>query len=320
MKIHIISTINGLQNEGMRNVATHLGKAWEQSSEIIYSSFRDVVKMPVRCLQSDVTVIFAKCNSKIYYVARLCRMFCKKVFLVVVQRPDMAYITKNNKHPLKCHYFTICRSDTELIKLSENSQIYDFSAGINTEKFFPVNAAQRIALKHKYGVSTDRPLVIHVGHCSVGRGLEDFAKIDEKKFERLVVASGMFENSGVKDLLIQNGIQFLSGYIPEVNEIYQMADVYLFPTRLDDFVISVPLSILEALACGTPVVGYRSFQKLHYIQGVSQRSISMIEESDEIQQVLMDATMKKSDSSLLEDVKSWEAVGEEMLEKIRNCR
>ena len=319
MTIHIISTINGQQNEGMRNIATHIGKVLEKSETVIYSSFRDVLRIPFRCVSSDITMIFARCNSKIYYMTKMCCMFCKNVFVVMVQRPDAAYIKRNSRHPLKCHYFSICRSDADEIKLSNGCCVYDFCAGINTIKFSPVGEIQRTSLKRKYGVSTDKPLVVHVGHCSVGRGLEDFAEIDGEQFERLVVASGMFENDQIKNLLHEHNIRLLTGYIHDVNEIYQMADVYLFPTQSDEFVISVPLSVMEALACGTPVVAYKSFQKLCSIQGVSPQAITLMGASEELHQALVEALKQKDNRSLLENAKSWEAVVSEMLEKIQNC-
>ena len=37
MVIHVIGTVNGQVNEGMRNVATHLAKEFETDNSVLYS-------------------------------------------------------------------------------------------------------------------------------------------------------------------------------------------------------------------------------------------------------------------------------------------
>ena len=41
-KIHIVSTVNGQVNEGMRNVATHIARAFEKDNEVRYSGLKDI--------------------------------------------------------------------------------------------------------------------------------------------------------------------------------------------------------------------------------------------------------------------------------------
>ena len=71
MKIHIISTVNGLENEGMRNVATHLSKCFEKDNTVWYSSLKDIYGIIKYSIKSDVTFIFARTNGKVYYICRL---------------------------------------------------------------------------------------------------------------------------------------------------------------------------------------------------------------------------------------------------------
>ena len=81
--------------------------------------------------------------------------------------------------------------------------------------------------------------------------MEDFAKIHTA--QRMVVASGMFEDENVIRILNEARVKIHKGYLENVEEVYQMADAYLFPTRSAEFVISIPLSVMEALSCGVPV-------------------------------------------------------------------
>lgn len=193
----------------------------------------------------------------------------------MVQKPDSDFMARNNKHPLKCSYLSITEGDMKDVKVVSGCKKKLFSVGIKAEKFAPVSAEQRKMLKQKYGFDPSKPLVIHVGHCSKGRGLEDFAKIHTA--QRMVVASGMFEDENVVRILNEAKVKIHKGYLENVEEVYQMADAYLFPTRSAEFVISIPLSVMEALSCGVPVIGYQHTEKPRKwsLEGTLPQSVSI---------------------------------------------
>ena len=94
-------------------------------------------------------------------------------------------------------------------------------------------------------------------------------------------------------------VKIHKGYLENVEEVYQMADAYLFPTRSAEFVISIPLSVMEALSCGVPVIGYKSFENLNEITG-SEGAITLVDNAEQLDKVLPEVIKKKSDHSLLE--------------------
>lgn len=316
MRIHVISTVNGQQNEGMRNVATHVSRHLEEKNEVVYSSLRDLLKIPLNCMKSDVTMIFARCTKTVYTVAKICSLFSKKLVMVMVQKPQDEFLKKNTAHPINCDWLTICEGDADGIVLCKGKTITLFEAGINAEKFSPVSKEKAAELKEKYGFDKTKPLVVHVGHCSQGRGLEDFCHIDGEEFSRLVVASGMFESEDTVSTLENAGVRIMRGYIENVNEIYQMADVYLFPTRNGDFVISVPLSVMEALSCGTPAVCYESFDKIKSIKTTDEKALTFVQDKGELQSAVLKAAQYKTDSSWLSSPKSWDEVADEIYKKL----
>jgi len=316
MNIHIISTVNGQQNEGMRNVATHLGKSFEKENNVVYSALNDVLKIPARCLKSDVTMIFARCVGNVYIIARVASFFSKNLKLFLVQKPAKEYQTKNNKNPINADYYTICEDDAKEIRLCEGKKMIPFTAGINAGKFSPVSKQKAKELKAKYGFDTDKPLVVHVGHLSTGRGLEDFVSFSKDKYSRLIVASGMFENENTVKVLEDNGVKIIRGYLENVNEVYQMADVYLFPTKTGDYVISLPLSVMEALSCGVPVIAYKSFEKINAIDVNDDRAVVLINNQGEIEAATANAVSLKCEKSYLSDAKSWDEIASEILNGI----
>lgn len=313
MKIHVISTVNGLTNEGMRNVATHLSREFEKNHMVRYSGLKDIAAVIRNSLRSDVTFIFARANAQVYSLARVARALCGRVWIVCVQKPDSAFLRHCSNRPLKCGYLTLLGSDLDGLSVRKDSCVRVFSAGIDTNKFSPVTQAQARELKLKYGFSPGKMLVVHVGHCSSGRGLEDFALLNAPQIERFVVASGMFEHEGTVKLLGESGVRLVSGYIPNVEEVYQMADVYLFPTRSAEYVISIPLSVMEALACGTPVVAYRGFENLRQIPAGDPPAITSIDEGRELMAAVLKASAMKAEHSLLAEAFSWNESAEAVI-------
>ncbi len=129
--------------------------------------------------------------------------------------------------------------------------------GIDIDKFKPVSEQESRELKIKYGFDPDRPIVLHVGHMKEGRNIAQLKKIDAKYQVLLVVStlSKECQNAELKEELLKcPNIRIMDGYIPCIEEIYQMSDVYFFPVKAIGHCIDVPLSCLEAAACNKPVI------------------------------------------------------------------
>ncbi|MBO4898563.1 MAG: glycosyltransferase [Clostridia bacterium] len=305
MKIHIVCTNNGLLNEGMNNIATHFSKRFSQKHTVTTTSVRDIAGLIRGARQSDCVLFFVRAVSKMYWLIHLASVFNKNVWLVTVQKPEDGFISKVNKKPLKCSYLYLSEKDVKDISLSDNKEKVKFSAGIDAEKFRPVSKQYAEELKKKYEISPGKPLVIHVGHASKGRGVEDLALVDADKFERLFVDSGIFDNPAQKEFLESHGVKIIKGYLEHIEEIYQMADAYLFPTKSGNYVISVPLSIMEALSCGTAAVSYKVIGKKE-IDCAKEGAVTEIENSGQINEALRKAVSEKSEKPLLKNFLSWD--------------
>ena len=313
MIIHVIGTVNGEVNEGMRNIATHISHAFEKEHTVIYSGLRQLPKIVFDSKKADVTFIFAWADKRIYDLVKAVSVICPNVWVVLVQKPSDEFLALCAEKPLGCGYLYIFENDIKGLTVAEDRAIRHFSVGINTEKFVPPAGIDTKELKEKYGFDPEKPLVLHVGHCTGGRGLEDFLQI--KGAQRLIIGSGMFEDEALIKKLEDDGVTIMSGYLENVEEIFQMSDAYLFPTRSSDNVISIPLSVMEALACGVPVIGYRTFDNLRSI-GCTDGCITYIDTPDEIDKILPEVTVRKSEESMLKNTGSWFDSAAEILHSI----
>jgi len=141
-------------------------------------------------------------------------------------------------------------------------------AGVDTQKFTP-EPDSRLRLRAKYGVPEDKPVVLHVGHLKEGRNVGTLLSLDERFHVVLVASTHMAHerDEALRQRLSDRGnITIIDDFIPDIQEVYRMADVYYFPVEHEKHCISAPLSVLEAAACGLPVVCTR-FSELKQLEG-----------------------------------------------------
>lgn len=129
-----------------------------------------------------------------------------------------------------------------------------------TELFRP--AADRGAVRRALGMSTDRPLLLTVRNLESRMGLDNLLRAMSIVTLRWPDAMLLIGGTGSlrkaleaqsRELGLAHHVTFL-GFVPdaELPRYYQAADVFVLPTReLEGF----GLATVEALACGTPVVG-----------------------------------------------------------------
>jgi glycosyltransferase involved in cell wall biosynthesis len=130
----------------------------------------------------------------------------------------------------------------------------------NLADFNPIkNDSQKLSLREKYNIPTDKYVISHMGHLNEGRNLESLIPIQQAGYQIVIVGSSSTpsDSKGPKELrkkLIDSGIIIINRYINNIAEIYQLSDLYIFPVVANCSSIGLPLSILEARACGIPVL------------------------------------------------------------------
>lgn len=313
MKIHIISTINGLHNEGMRNVATHLSKEFEKKHTVTHSGLKEVFSIIKNGRKSDVTFVFARLIKSVYYMLSFVRPFVKNICVVCVQPVSEEFAALNKRRKVVDYCLTLCKDDVKTAFDDEIVSVID--VGINEEKFKP-SSVSRKELCAKLSLPSDKTIVLHVGHCSCGRYLEEMLTLDKSKYHCVVIASGMFNDENTIKALKDGGVDVRFGFVKNIEDYYNCADVYFFPTKSSDFVISVPLSVMEALACGTPVVAYKSFEKIGLIRTNDTKAMTLIDDVSELELAVENTKANKARCSYLDEPKNWTEVATDVIRAI----
>lgn len=134
-------------------------------------------------------------------------------------------------------------------------RVISLKAGVDLRRFVPVSQEQRQALKKEYGLNPTRPVLLHVGHLKEGRNLRAVMEAG-KEWQTLIVVSTFTkqEEQLRQKLEQQENVTILDKFCPRMERLYQMSDAYFFPVTEAHNCIDVPLSCLEAAACGLPVI------------------------------------------------------------------
>ena len=114
-------------------------------------------------------------------------------------------------------------------------------------------------LRAKYNLPLDAFIISHMGHLNEGRNLKSLIPLQQSGYQVVIVGSSSTprDSLGPENLkaeLLNEGIIVLDGYIENIEEIYQLSDIYIFPVVAKNSSIGMPLSVLEARACAVPVV------------------------------------------------------------------
>lgn len=266
-------------DEGCLNVAGNIVKRIKKK----YPD-TEVVSFERNCTYSDKTLqlnkfflnkslfsVIRKCNDNILYipfpargVATALRIFMvslfakKKINVLLTMKTDMDFIAR----------FLLKISGADLTVLTEKSEdfykkyvsadrIFRLKAGVDTKKFTPVSKEHKSLLKEKFDLPQNKSIILHTGHLKKGRNIEQLLKIDEK-YQVVLVVSTLTKNEQDADikaeLLNRPNIRIIEEYVANIEEIYQLCDIYFFPTEEEGSCIDIPLSCMEASACNKPLI------------------------------------------------------------------
>ncbi len=144
--------------------------------------------------------------------------------------------------------------------------------GVNARTFSPLAAAERAEARAQLGIESDQPLFLNVGVATWNKGLDLMIKAfavvrkrhpkarlllkENKSLYGLgvdrTVADLQRQQPGLIDSDVLAGISVISNSLDQaqLRTLYGVADAYVSSYRAEGF----NLPVLEALACGTPVI------------------------------------------------------------------
>lgn len=103
------------------------------------------------------------------------------------------------------------------------------------------------------------PILLHVGHIRPNRGADVLIRLKRAlgdQVELVFLGSPAYQpDAATLRSMKEGGIAVKAGYVEDLASCYRAADLYLWPaTDEQGGAVDLPLTVLEALACDTPVL------------------------------------------------------------------
>tara|TARA_B100000965_G_C19570888_1_gene749076 strand:- start:275 stop:1243 length:969 start_codon:yes stop_codon:yes gene_type:complete len=258
MNIIIIGDTSGNPDEAMKKIGLNLSIYLNKINNI-NSSFLCIEELLINRKKYKKTDIIhymtgPSWRSFIYLFLLKILFRCKSVISFI--HPEESF-----KTILFFKLFTpdgvIVQSDKwlEKVKLT-NCKVTDIPLVGIKEKFTAIDENKKKNIRNELQLPLDKIIVLHVGHLNKGRKLDIFKQFETLDFiYPLIIASTTVKAD--KDLvkeLKKHKINIIHKFIPNIEKYYQAADHYIFPTIDERFCIQIPLSVIEAYACGLNII------------------------------------------------------------------
>lgn len=163
--------------------------------------------------------------------------------------------------------FVVSRSGIEYFHHTypqKTGEVFFLSTFYRDEIFFPIDSSERIKIRNRFlqrlNLPGDSRLVLFAGRWEAQKdpllALRTFAVLSarHRDIHLLLAGSGYLQarmEESVKSLHLQNRVHWLGSLSPsELAEILHASDVFLLTSQFE----GMPIGVLEALACGLPVV------------------------------------------------------------------
>ena len=138
---------------------------------------------------------------------------------------------------------------------SVGSAMHFIPNGVDLSRYRAVSVAEKQLLRRRLGVPAESFVALHVGNTRKVRNLDALKQLQQAGVHVIVVSSTTIRgDSDVGRALQAAGCTVWNHYIERIEEVYAVADCYVFPTPTGVGAIELPLSVLEAMACNLPVV------------------------------------------------------------------
>jgi glycosyltransferase involved in cell wall biosynthesis len=262
MKICVVSNFSDNHDEGLRNVAKSYFVALKKKydvKKVSYLSISDLLFLR----QFNPSIIHLVLSPTIF------GLLLAKIISLVNYKSKVIISAINCSVP-EWRFLWILKFfkvDLVLVQTKETENFFN-SLGyptkflfnsVDIDKFRPVNGSEKEKLRLKYQIPLDKFVILHVASVTRQRNLEMLMEMQDKKNQVLIIGRETwpkFEkiDFDIIERLREKGCKVWLKHFPNIEEIYNISDCYLFPSKEKNACIETPLSVLEAMACNLPVI------------------------------------------------------------------
>src|SRR5260221_8285907 len=136
--------------------------------------------------------------------------------------------------------------------------VHAISNGVDTSRFQPDPKVDRVGIRRKYNLATDKSIVLYVGRLDGEKRLdtllEAVALLPQADFQLAIAGHGLYEQllrKQMQALGLEGRVVFIGFVQPDdLPALYNSADIFVMPSPEE----LQSIATLEAMACGKPVL------------------------------------------------------------------
>lgn len=265
MRICLFGEFYGTLDEAMRIISFNLAKELKKKNDVLPLDLRRVATRDfwanLMSWKPEVIHYIHGGSFKSFLLLKIAKILTSSKTILSVMRfkelPEIVRLLRPDlllaQSDISENYFRNLGFKTHFLPIG----------GVDVNRFNPKLRMRKEELREKYNIEKDKFVILHVGSIKKSRYIQIFKEIQKENPENQVVIVGAI-SPGIEIELFRElekaGCIIISEYLPNIEEIYALADCYVFPVLRDDkkrnlpASIEVPLSVLEAMACNLPVI------------------------------------------------------------------
>lgn len=318
MKICILGSYAGKLDEGMANVAYNIYfNLRAKYSNLHLLNVQEVGRLKFwKCIHNanpDIIHYIPGPTFKGLVLVKLIQVLTRSHSIISAIQPSLPSTKFFNiaARFLKPDIVLVQSKKSEALFNSINYNIRFVPNGVDTDRFTPVSSTQKQQIRQKYGFNAEDFIVLHIGPIKGGRNQKSLLQIHDAKILLIVSVTNPSEQSAYNEMAGTTAFVWKE-YFPNIEEIYAMTDVYVWPALDELNGIEIPLTVLEAMSCNLPVISteYGALSRL-FQQG---EGLIFIKNEEQIQEAIMNIKNGNIKINTREKVKkfSWKNISDEI--------
>lgn len=258
MKICILGNFTGRLDEGMGNVAYHLHHHIKKNkTETILINVNQYTSLSfwknIRSFQPDILHLIPGPTTKLLILLKILKILTHSKTIISATKNALKDSFKKTAKFLEPDGVIVNSEKTEKFFKSINYKTKFIPNGVDLEKFSEISNDKKIALRKKFNFNEDDFILLHIGPILRGRNQKSLTEISNVKILLIQSITNPSDEKEIKKIKSSN-VTIMNNYISNIEEIYHISNVYVFPV-FDSFQsIEIPLTVLEAMSCNLPVI------------------------------------------------------------------
>jgi glycosyltransferase involved in cell wall biosynthesis len=258
MRICFVAYFNGQKGKGdmgTQNIARSLANEISKKQEVLEIDIRDAGSWKkARAFKPEIIHFVLAPTTLGFIAAKLFSLYCNGT-KVIMSAPNPTLSSEWLISHLKPHIILTQSVESEIFFKNLGFKTRFLPNGVDVNRFVPAPPGIKEKLREKYKINNAKFVILHVGPIIRRRNIERLMELQDGDIQVIIIGRKPFDSSLFAKLQ-KKSIVVMTDYISNIEELYGLSDCYVFPTDSKNrgACIEMPLSVLEAMACGLPVI------------------------------------------------------------------